>query len=130
MEDGQVIVDEERILLAIESYYRELYTSKISATQSVFDQFTRNLEIPKLSNDERGKLEDLLTFDECKEILQSPGEDCFTVEFYRTFFDFIGRDLVECLNVAYDKGQLSISQPRGVITLILKKEDSLLNLKN
>ena len=46
------------------------------------------------------------------------------------FFDIIGRDLVDCLNAAHDKGQLSISQHRGVITLIPKQEESLLNLTN
>ena len=77
-----------------------------------------------------------MTYDECKEILQtfkdgtSPSEDGFTAEFYRNFFDIIGRDLVDCLNAAHDKGQLSISQHRGVITLIPKEEESLLNLKN
>ena len=99
LEDGQVIVDEKQILSAIESYYKELYTSKSLATQLEFDQFTHNLEIPKLSDDERDQLEGELTYDECKEILQtfkdgsSPGEDGFTAEFYRNFFDIIGRDL-------------------------------------
>lgn len=127
---------EKQILSAIESYYNKLYTSKCSATQNEFHQFTHNLEIPKLSNAERDKLEVVLTYDECKETLQSfndrrsPGEDDFTVEFFRTFFDIIGRDLVEYLNAAHDKGQLPISQRRGVITLIPKDEDSLLSLKN
>ena len=77
-----------------------------------------------------------MTYDEYKEILQTfgnrtlPGEDGFTLEFYRKFFDIIGRDFVECLNAAHDKGQLSISQRGGEITLIPKEEESLLNLKN
>ena len=83
--------------------------------QYQFDQeFTHNVEIPKLSDDERDQFEGELTYGECKEILQtfkdgtSPGEDGFTAEFYRNFFDIKGRDLIECLNAAHDKGQLSI----------------------
>ena len=60
---------------------------------------------------------------------KSPGEDGFTVEFYRSFFDILGNDLVDSLNTAHEKGQLSIPQRRGVITLIPKEEESLANLK-
>ena len=75
-----------------------------------------------------------LTYEECKESLdtfnagKSPGEDGFTVEFYLTFFDLIGNDLVDSLNSAYQNGELSISQRRGVISLI-PKEVSLLKLQ-
>ena len=37
---------------------------------------------------------------------------------------------MESLNAAYENGQLSISQSRGIITLIPKEESSLLELKN
>ena len=61
---------------------------------------------------------------------KSPGEDGFTVEFYSMFFYLIGYDLVESLNAAYENGQLSISQRKGVITLIPKEESSSLKLQN
>ena len=86
-------------------------------------QFTNNLEIPQLTEDMRDKLEGPLTYEECKEALssfikdKSPGEDAFTTEFYIKFFDILGEDLVRSLNHAYEKGELSISQRRGVITL-------------
>ena len=77
----------------------------------------------------------LVTFAECKESLdsfssgKSPGEDGFTVEFYLKFFDLIGNDLVESLNAAYENGQLSISQRRGIITLIPKGESAAIRTK-
>ena len=120
----------------IKSYYKDLYTSNISATQSDFDQFSEDVDIPQLSNDERDKLEGPLSYEECKEILnsfsngKSPGEDGFTVKSYKEFFDILGEDLVECLNAAHETGELSISQRRGVITLIPNEEESLLTLKN
>ena len=134
--NGEFIYNDKEILSAIEDFYRVLYTSKISGAQSEFDQFTQNLTTPQLLNDERDELEGIPTFEECKDTLKSssngksPGEDGFTVEFYRSFFDILGNDLVDSLNTAHEKGQLSISQRRGVITLIPKEEESLANLKN
>ena len=45
-------------------------------------------------------------------------------------FDLVGYDLVEGLNAAYDIGQLSISQRRGVITLLPKGDEPLTYLYN
>ena len=136
LDNGKLISEEKLILQTIESHYKDFYTSKTSATQSDFDQFSQDVDIPQLFNDERDRLEGPLSYDECKETLnsfsngKSPGEDGFTVEFYKEFFDIQGEDPVECLNAAHETGQLSISQRRGVITLIPKEEESLLTLKN
>ena len=71
--------------------------------------------LPKLSDEERDELEGLLTYDECKQILEtfqndkSPGEDGFTVEFYKFFFELLGHNLVESFNEAYEANELSIS---------------------
>ena len=61
---------------------------------------------------------------------KSPGEDGFTKEFYQTFFDLIGKDLLNSYNDSFQKGSLSISQKRGTITLIPKGETNLTDLKN
>ena len=97
-------------------------------TSSELHQFTQNIEIPQLAEENKAEVEGLLTLEECKEALasfgngKSPGEDGFTVEFYTEFFDILGIDLVESLDSAYEKGVLSISQRRGVITLLPKEE--------
>ena len=68
----------------------------------------------------------LETFEDNK----SPGEDGFTAEFYKHFFDLVGSDLINSLNQAFVVGELSISERRGVITLIPKEDSDLLDLKN
>ena len=73
---------------------------------------------------------------DCQDLLTSfssgkcPGEYGFTFEFYNQFVGLVGNDLVASLNYAHEKGQLSISQRRGIITLIPKQESSLLDFKN
>ena len=104
-------------------------------SEEQFSSYVEQLELPRLSHEMSVKADSLLTYEECKESLdtfsagKSPGEDGFTVEFYSTFFDLIGNDLVDCLNSAYENEQLAISQRRGVITLIPKEEESLLKLQ-
>ena len=101
-----------------------------------FDLFIRNFNFPKLLDEDRDEIEGPLTLEECKTVLESlqanksPGEDGFTVEFYKNFSDSTGGHLLESLNVAYEVGELSNSQCRRIITLIPKDESDLVNLQN
>jgi len=111
------------ILDQIETFYKNLYTSDAIFSDEECDKFIRNLELPKLSDEDRDSLEGQLTYDECKKVLETlqndkaPGEDGFTVEFYKYFFEQIGNDLLASFNEAHMKGELGISQRRGIITL-------------
>ena len=120
----------------IEEYYKDLLTSQNTFSDDAFENFIQNLWIPKLSDDVRDSLEGPLTFDECKKVLETfqndkaPGEDRFTAEFYKCFFDLLGNDLIASFNEAREVNELTISQQRGVITLIPKEDGSLLELSN
>lgn len=50
------------------------------------------------------------------------------MEFYKFFHDLLGNDLLACLNEAYEKQDPTISQQRGIITLLPKEDGSLLDL--
>ena len=122
---------------AIENYFNDLYTSASSAAQEEYDSFTQELRLPKLSDEERDELEGLLTYDECKQVLEtfqndkSPGKDGFTVEFYKFFFELLGHNLVESFNEAYEANELSISQRRGHhYSLHQRRTAPLLDLSN
>ena len=136
MEDETVIKKETQILDAIENYFSNLYLSTDSTTQEDYDEYIQDLSLPRLSDEERDNMEGVLTYEECKKVLEtfqndkSPGEDGFTVEFYKFFFDLLGHDLIASFNEAYEANELPISQRRGVITLIPKEDGSLLDLSN
>ena len=52
------------------------------------------------------------------------------MEFYKLFYDLLGEILVTSLNEAYGENELTISQRRGIITLLPKEDGSLLDLQN
>ena len=49
---------------------------------------------------------------------------------FLTTFELLGHHLIASFNEAYEANELTISQRRGVITLIPKEEGSLLDLSN
>ena len=61
---------------------------------------------------------------------KTPGSDGLPVEFYKVFWSDISDVLLNALNYAYYKGQLSVKQKRGVIKLIPKKDAEPYYVKN
>lgn len=136
LQDGSTTKNEKSILNHIEAFYKDLLSSQITFNDDMYNSFVQNLQLPKLSDDERDSLDGPLRFDECKKVLEtfqsdkSPGEDGFTAEFYKFFFDLLGNDLIASFNEAHVINELTVSQRRGVITLIPKDDGSLLELEN
>ena len=60
---------------------------------------------------------------------KSPGTDGIPAEFYKVFWDDLSPFLLDALNSSFTQGHLSISQRRGLITLIPKKDNPLQHLK-
>jgi len=94
LQDDSITNDEKLILNHIEAYYKDFLTSQNTFSDDACDNFIQNLEIPKLSDDERDSLESPLTFRECKKVLETfqndktPREDGFTAEFYIFFLTY------------------------------------------
>jgi len=134
--DNTSLTKEAEILKEIEIFYKNLYTSTNFLENALFENFIENLELPKLEDSVSSELEGEITLKECKDILctfssgKSPGEDGFTWEFYNCFFDLLGQDLVDCFNDSFRAGEMSLSQRRGVITLIPKEDSDLSTLAN
>ena len=74
--------------------------------------------------------------DEVKNIIKNmknnktPGNDGIPIEFYKIFWNQIGKYLLRSLNEAFIKGELSIAQKQSVITCIPKGDQPKQFLKN
>ena len=53
----------------------------------------------------------------------SPGSDGLTVNFYKVFWLKLKPILFDSLNTSIERGELSVSQKRGIITLLPKGEE-------
>ena len=126
---GSVRHDPFEILGVWQRYYAGLFTAAPcdpSAQDDMLSKLSR-----RLSPEDRACCEGLLTLEECFAALsgmargKTPGSDGFPMEFYLRFWSSLGADLVRVLNVAYEAGQLSTSQRRGLIIVLYKKNDRL-----
>ena len=78
----------------------------------------------------------MLTKAECFQALKSmksgktPGSDGLPIEFYKVFWHKIWDCLLNTINYAYTEGKFSISQRRGIIKLIPKKDAEPYFVKN
>lgn len=89
-----------------------------------------------MSIEDRNICEQNISTAECLSYLKSmknetsPGLDGFTVEFFKFFWKDLGVYLVRSLHHAIESGQLSVTQTKGIITLLPKEEKDKLYLKN
>ena len=126
---GLVHHDPFDILGVWRHYYDNLFTAQACDRQAQDDMLAKLSR--RLSSAERDACEGVLTEEECLHALQgmprgkTPGSDGFPMEFFLTFWQSLGADLVRVLNVAYETGQLSTSQRRGLIIVLYKKNDRL-----
>ena len=109
---------------------------KNNVTIESFQRFVEDFNLPYLEEQEKQELEGEINIDEVWHALngfqndKTPGNDGFTKEFYETFFDPLGNALLESFNAGFENGQLSVSQKRGIISLIPKDENNLTTLSN
>ena len=61
---------------------------------------------------------------------KSPRTDGLPCEFYKVFWNDVAEILINSFNYSYEIGKLSISQRRGIIKLIPKKDANLNSIKN
>ena len=100
---------------------------------SALSAFSENIIF--LENDDKLSCEGKVTRAECLKALRefknekSPGTDGLQAEFYKYFWNELHVDMIHSFNFAFDSGSLSITQRRGIITLIPKpnKDTTLLD---
>ena len=133
--ENEFVTSDTGILEECETFYKTLYTSQ-------GNKIPPDREFFQLENDthldyhEAASCEGFLTEEECLEALKdmdtekTPGTDGLPAEFYKTFWDELASSLISAFNYAYDQGTLSVSQRRGIIKLIPKKDADPHFIKN
>ena len=132
--DTDFVTTDRDILSECTAFYTTLYTSKNpNRLQSTF--FSEVIST-SLTDEQQTLCEGALTQKECLEALKkmesdkTPGTDGLPAEFYKVFWKDISSFLISALNYAFDSGCLSVTQRRGVIKLIPKKDAELYFIKN
>ena len=122
IEDIFEILEEEK------NFYELLYrSSNINCKKFKNSPFFNPENVTALSEEEKETCEGLVNVEECTNALKdfsnnkTPGTDGLPAEFYRFFWPDICSDLQASYNYAFQHGTLSISQKRGIISLIPKK---------
>ena len=136
VDDENFITTDKEILNQCEAFYRNLYSSKIDSPNEKYDHiFFEASTVKKLNQLEQESCEGLLTKTECLKALKEMdsnktlGSNGLSAEFYKMFWNDIADFLLGSINYAYQTGQLSVSQKRGIIKLIRKKIRSRTSLK-
>ena len=138
LNDRDFVTSHEEIFTECVSFYKNLYSSKgITYDQNDTTFFPeREHESAFHEHKEQTACERALTKKECLEALKdmgtekTPEADGLPAEFYKVFWNDISAILIRALNYAYETGQLSVTQRRGIIKLIPKKDAETYFIKN
>lgn len=125
--NGDTITDQSDILSEIENYTKNLYSSCDNKLHDVdISTIVDKTMVNLLDNDMSCKLEGIITREEAPAALKgmkndkSPGTDGFSAEFFKFFWKDIGHFLIRSLNFGFNKGELSITQKQGIISILPK----------
>ena len=129
LQNGSVITNQFDILEEQSKFYKSLYNSQQSdnADQAETGVFFNPSNIPTLSDHDQascdGPITEIEAFKALKEFAaaKTPGTDGLTTLFLKYFWPELKALIVGSFNYAFTSGSLSISQRRGIISLIPKK---------
>ena len=133
--DGNNTTDPKEILDLEKEFYENLYANKSTKSFDQINSYVQDVEMPSLSEDDKGLLDTAINENECWETLKTfknnktPGNDGIPAEFYKKFWTLFSTYMIDSFNETFIKGELSISQKQAIITLLDKKKDRTL-LKN
>ena len=135
--ENEYTFNQFEILQEEKKFYESLYKSQNSETRNTSNStFLDAKNITPLNDEENRLCEGLVSEKECLSALKdfkngkSPGTDGLTAEFYKYFWSELRTDKTASFNYAFKTGTLSISQRRGIISLIPKKNQEKSLIEN
>ena len=137
LKNGKQITNQNDILAEIENFYRALYSNQDDKLENVDLRNIVDIEqVNTLSEDMAQQLEGELTYQEALQALKhmkndkTPGTDGYSTEFFKFFWKDVGIFLLRSVNYSFDKGELSITQKQGIISILPKGDKPREFLKN
>ena len=126
---GQKVHDQKHILDECRFYYQELYKQPVlSENKILLNKYLSKVPRNALSSVANCILGEEISQKELLEALQNmkkdavSGEDGLTVRFYLTYWEELKELLFEAYQYGFDSGHLSITQRRGLIRLVPKRD--------
>ncbi|KAL7852802.1 hypothetical protein SRHO_G00185870 [Serrasalmus rhombeus] len=125
--EGRACSDPARMMGIAHSFYSNLF-SKRGTDQEIGEHFLSFLGT-SLPSAARDSLETPFSLGELTEVLgkmnrrKVPGLDGLPVEFYSTFWDVLGPEIVEVAEDVHRQGRLTESMRSGALSLLYKKGD-------
>ena len=127
--NGDVVTDQPQILEETVNYFESLYSERPDVSLDQQQSFLAHIHTV-LAAEQKQALERDITLEELRTALfdtnseKTAGFDGLPYEFYQTFWDILGNDLLQILHVALnDHHQLPFSHTLSVITLLYKRGD-------
>ena len=134
---NEILTNQKDILEAQRCFYEGLYSTKRRFdVLKYYSMLLNPAKILPLSEESSFKCEGLITDEELKSVLRNmkngktPGSDGFPSEFYKFFWNDIGSFVLNSVNEALVKGELSTTQKQGIITCLPKGDKPRQYLKN
>jgi exonuclease III len=130
---GKIVTNELEIMDGIKNYYEKLY-SKNTIDHKKLENILGNA--PKLTEEQKKLTKGIITYNECLTALKSlsngktPGQDGITTDFYKKKWIDISTLVLDSINYAFVKNEMSQDQRSGIITLSPKKNKLRQFLKN
>ena len=125
--NGNIIQNQSTILHETKVFYQNLYKSKMNQNEeNNIDIFLEDQIITKLSEEQQQSCELTVNNQEIKDAMKdmkndkTPGIDGIPIDFYKFFWVDLGHFLIRSIQGAFEVGELSITQKRGIITCIPK----------
>ena len=129
---NEITTNNEEILEETRQFYSNLYTERKQddAILNNFNNFKHGIKINKLNDNQRMCLDNEITISEMLNALKfmnngsSPGVDGIPTEFYKVFWEDIKKPLYNSFIHSLNTGILSLSQRKGVLSLLYKGNNS------
>ena len=128
-----MVTSHKEVMQGIKNYYENLYSSNIS-NQAKLEKILG--KAPKLTENQKELTKGLISYNECLKALKSlsngktPGQDGITTDFCNFFWNDINNLVLDSINYAFIKNEMSQDQRSGIITLSPKKNKLIQFLRN